>query len=262
MSIPALTIQFLGTGTSTGIPMIGCDCAVCQSLDPADKRLRTSILVSSAKTTLVVDTTPDFRYQMLRSRTRQLDAVLYTHSHKDHTAGLDDVRAFNFFSGKSMPLYADADTAAAIRRDYYYAFEKSTYPGVPRLDLLSLDGSPFWVGDIPVQPIAVLHHRLPVWGFRFGDFTYITDANYIAPTELDKIRGSQVMVLNALRKESHLSHFTLSEAVALGQSVQVPQVYFTHISHQMGLQASINSELPAGFSLAHDQLVLHLPGKD
>lgn len=258
---PALTIQFLGTGTSTGIPMIGCDCAVCQSLDPADKRLRTSILVSSATTHLVVDTTPDFRYQMLRSKTRQLDAVLYTHSHKDHTAGLDDVRAFNFFSGNAMPLFADDDTAAAIRRDFYYAFGEKTYPGVPKLAIQSLGAAAFQVGDIPVQPIAVLHHRLPVWGFRFGDFTYITDANYIAPAEKEKIKGSKVLVLNALRQEAHLSHFTLAEAVALGQELEVPQVYFTHVSHQMGLHAAINPGLPQGFSLAHDQLVLHLPGQ-
>lgn len=242
--------------------MIGCDCSVCQSLDPADKRLRTSILVSTAQTCLVVDTTPDFRYQMLRSQTKKLDAVLYTHAHKDHTAGLDDVRAYNFFSGKSMPLYADAETAAAIRRDYYYAFGNSTYPGVPRLDLRPLAGEPFVVGDVPVMPIAVMHHQLPVWGFRFGDFTYVTDANYIAPAEKEKIKGSQVLVLNALRQEAHLSHFTLSEAIALGQELGIPQVYFTHISHQMGLQAGINKDLPAGFALAHDQLVLQLPGKE
>jgi phosphoribosyl 1,2-cyclic phosphate phosphodiesterase len=226
--------------------MIACQCAVCTSPDSHDKRLRSSILVRSAATTLVVDTTPDFRYQMLRTDTRQLDAVLFTHHHKDHIAGLDDIRAFNYTSQKAMMIYANAITEEALRREFYYAFMENKYPGVPEISLSMIDESPFTVGDIPVQPIQVMHHKLPVLGFRFGDFTYITDANQIEEAEKEKIRGSKILVLNALRKETHISHFTLDEAVALARELQVPEVYFTHISHQLGRHADINKELPAG----------------
>lgn len=254
----SLTITFLGTGTSTGIPMIGCDCAVCRSTDPLDKRLRTSIRVCSAETVLVVDTTPDFRYQMLRSDTRKLDAVVYTHPHKDHIAGLDDVRAYNFFSHRAVDVYANRMTEEAIRREFHYAFTAQKYPGVPDLNMIAIDTEPFRVGDIAVQPIQVMHHRMPVLGFRFGPFTYITDANYIAEPEKEKIRGSRALVLNALRKESHVSHFTLSDAVALASELEVPEVYFTHISHQLGKHEDINRELPPHIRLAYDGLTLTL----
>ncbi len=256
-SIP-IKIQFLGTGTSTGIPMIGCDCSVCTSLNPADNRLRSSILVQSPNTTIVIDTTPDFRYQMLRTHTKQLDAVLFTHPHKDHMAGLDDIRAFNFFSKKVMQIYANSLTEEAVRRDFYYAFSDTKYPGVPNLQLNTIDLTPFTIGDIPIIPIQVLHHKMPVLGFRIGNFTYITDANQIEETELEKIKGSAVLVLNALRKEKHLSHFTLQEAVAIAQASQVPKVYFTHISHQMGNHAEVNRELPSHIQLAYDGLTLSL----
>jgi phosphoribosyl 1,2-cyclic phosphate phosphodiesterase len=255
---PPLTIQFLGTGTSTGIPMIGCSCDVCNSQDPNDKRLRSSILVSSPTTTFVVDTTPDFRYQMLRTNTIKLDAVLFTHPHKDHLAGLDDIRAFNFFSQQSMKVYANSLTEEAIRRDYYYAFGDKKYPGVPDVDLITIDVSPFMIGDIPIIPIEVMHHKMPVLGFRIGDFTYITDANKIEEIEKDKIRGSSVLVLNALRKEKHISHFTLDEAVELAQELNIPKVYFTHISHQLGKHKTINSELNQHIQLAHDGLTICL----
>jgi phosphoribosyl 1,2-cyclic phosphate phosphodiesterase len=254
----SLTIQFLGTGTSTGIPMIGCSCGVCVSADSKDKRLRSSILVQSADTVIVVDTTPDFRYQMLRTNTRKLDAVLYTHPHKDHLAGLDDIRAFNFFSDTSMKVYANSLTEEAVRRDFYYAFGDAKYPGVPDLDLITIDASPFMIGDIPVIPIEVMHHKMPVLGFRFGNFTYITDANRIEESEKEKIKGSAVLVLNALRKEKHISHFTLNEAVALAQELEIPQVYFTHISHQLGKHADINQELPGHIQLAYDGLTVCL----
>jgi phosphoribosyl 1,2-cyclic phosphate phosphodiesterase len=258
MSFPALQIQFLGTGTSTGIPMIGCDCTVCTSKNPKDNRLRSSILVQSHKTSLIVDTTPDFRYQMLRTHTRRLDAVLFTHPHKDHMAGLDDIRAFNFFSQKPMDIYANSLTEEAVKRDFYYAFADKKYPGVPELNLNTIDETAFVIGDIPIQPILVYHHKMPVFGFRFGDFTYITDANRIEEDQKDLIRGSKVLVLNALRKEAHISHFTLQEAVDLAMELAIPEVYFTHISHQLGLHETINQELPPHIQLAYDGLELRL----
>lgn len=258
MNSPELNIQFLGTGTSTGIPMIGCSCAVCSSTDPKDKRLRSSILVSSANTSFVIDTTPDFRYQMLRTNTKKLDAVLYTHPHKDHMAGLDDIRAFNFFSESSMKVYANSLTEEAIRRDFYYAFGDTKYPGVPDINLITIDTTPFIIGDIPIIPIEVYHHKMPVLGFRMGNFTYITDANRIEAEEKEKIIGSEILVLNALRKEKHISHFTIGEAVELARELAIPTVYFTHISHQLGKDADINNELPPQFQLAHDGLIVCL----
>jgi phosphoribosyl 1,2-cyclic phosphate phosphodiesterase len=254
----SIKIQLLGTGTSTGIPMIGCNCQVCRSINPKDNRLRSSILVQSATTTLVVDTTPDFRYQMLRTNTKHLDAVVYTHPHKDHMAGLDDIRAFNFFSQKPMDIYANSLTEEAVRRDFYYAFTETKYPGVPELNLITIDETPFFIGDISVQPILVYHHKMPVYGYRFGDFTYITDANRIEPDQLEKIRGSKVLVLNALRKEAHISHFTLQDAVDLAMELAIPEVYFTHISHQLGLNDLINQELPPHIKLAFDGQVISL----
>ena len=238
--------------------MIGCGCSVCSSADPHDNRLRSSIWVRSDQTSLVVDAGPDFRTQMLRAQVDALDGILLTHAHKDHIAGLDDVRAYNHFQQQPMNLYADPRTEEAVRRDFYYAFSDGKYPGTPDIDLYSIGTDPFQVGDIPVIPIRVMHLRMPVLGFRFGDFTYITDANFIEEAELDKIRGSRVLVLNALRKEKHLSHFTLSEAIDLARALQVPQVYFTHISHQLGLHATISDELPPGCSLAYDGMQVRL----
>jgi phosphoribosyl 1,2-cyclic phosphate phosphodiesterase len=239
--------------------MIGCDCEVCVSADPRDKRLRSSILVESPTTRLVVDTGPDFRYQMLRKEIKLLDAVLFTHPHKDHIAGLDDIRAFNYFSKKPMEVYADSLTEEALRRDFYYAFSDKRYPGIPELNLHTITDELFMVGDIPVQPIEVWHHRMPVRGFRFGSFTYITDANRIEPEQREKIKGSLVLVLNALRKQEHLSHFTLEEALQLIGELKIPTGYLTHISHQLGLHATVAAELPAHVQLAHDGLTLELP---
>lgn len=236
--------------------MIACDCEVCRSSDPRDNRLRSSIMVQSATTTLVVDSTPDFRYQMLRARVKKLDAILFTHPHKDHIAGLDDVRAFNYFSQQPMQIYANEMTQMNIIREFPYAFAETRYPGVPEIQINQIDMDSFTVGDITVTPILVWHMRMPVLGFRFGDFTYITDANRIDPDEMDKIRGSSHLVLNALRHEKHISHFTLSEAVAVVQELKVPNAYFTHISHQLGLHELINASLPAGIQLAYDGLIV------
>ena len=236
--------------------MIGCGCEVCTSTDKKDNRLRSSILIESATTSLVIDTTPDFRYQMLRADVKKLDAVLFTHPHKDHIAGLDDVRAFNYFQQKPMELYANSLTEEAIKREFTYAFSDKKYPGIPNLNLNTIDEKPFVVGDIPVIPILVWHLKMPVLGFRFGRFTYITDANRIDDEEKEKIKGSEIIVLNALRKESHISHFTLDEAIAMTQELGAATGYFTHISHQLGRHETVTAELPDGIKLAHDSLVI------
>jgi phosphoribosyl 1,2-cyclic phosphate phosphodiesterase len=252
MFCPPLRITFLGTGTSSGVPMVACSCPVCESSDPCDKRLRSSILVESDNTCIVVDTTPDFRTQMLNAGLKRLDAVLYTHPHKDHLAGLDDVKAFNYFQQQPMKVFANLLTQEAIRREFGYIFSDNRYPGVPEISLHDIPEETFMIGDIPVTPIRVWHLNMPVLGFRFGKFTYITDANRIDEGEQEKIKGSEVMVLNALRHEKHLSHFTLQEALDLVEHVKVPKAYFTHISHQLGLHIEINRSLPEGISLAWD----------
>jgi phosphoribosyl 1,2-cyclic phosphate phosphodiesterase len=236
--------------------MIACPCEVCASTDPKDKRLRSSILVQSPSTTIVVDTTPDFRFQMLRENVRRLDAVLFTHPHKDHLAGLDDVRAYNFFQHKAMDLYANEMTQESIVREFPYAFADLRYPGIPELRLNRIEKEPFIVGDIPVTPIQVWHMNMPVLGFRFGNFTYITDANRIDEIEREKIRGSQQIVLNALRHQKHLSHFSLSEAIEEVRHLKAPEAWFTHISHQLGKYDQIMPTLPPGMELAYDGLVL------
>ena len=259
MSTPALKITFLGTGTSSGVPMIACECAVCTSVDKKDKRLRSSILVESENTRFVVDTTPDFRYQMLRQNVMRLDAVLFTHPHKDHIAGLDDVRAYNYIQEQPMQVYANQMTIDALMREFAYAFADKKYPGVPVLELNTITLDPFSIGDIDIVPIEVWHMKMPVFGFRFGDFTYITDANRIEEAEKEKIRGSKVLVVNALRKEKHISHYNLDEAIELVHDLEVPTAYFTHISHQLGRHEEIEKRLPEGIHLGYDELVIKMP---
>ena len=229
---------------------------MCTSADKRDKRLRSSIMVQSATTTPVVDTTPDFRYQMLRQKVKKLDAVLFTHPHKDHIAGLDDVRAFNYFQEQAMEVYGNYMTNEALMREFAYAFADKKYPGVPNITLNTIGLEPFSIGDITILPIEVWHLKMPVFAFRFGDFTYITDANRIDESEKEKIRGSKVIVVNALRREKHISHFSLDEAIALVQDLQVPEAYFTHISHQLGKHDEIEKQLPNGIHLAYDGLQL------
>ncbi|SDL03541.1 phosphoribosyl 1,2-cyclic phosphate phosphodiesterase [Catalinimonas alkaloidigena] len=238
--------------------MIGCDCEVCRSLDFRDKRLRTSVHLAVGGKSLVIDTGPDFRQQMLRERIKSLDAVLFTHEHRDHTAGLDDVRPFNFMQGRDMPLYGRRSVLNQLTQDFAYAFSENPYPGVPRLRLHEIDHAPFEVEGIAVTPIEVFHHKLPVFGFRLGDFTYITDASEIAEAEKEKIRGSRVLVINALQEEPHISHFTLQEAIALMEELAPEQGYFTHISHRLGLYREVAPRLPAFVELAYDGLVVEL----
>lgn len=253
-----MRITFLGTGTSQGVPVIGCHCEVCRSPSPQDKRLRTSILVEIDRQVLLIDTGPDFRQQMLRENVQQLDAIIYTHEHKDHTAGLDDVRAFNFKQRKAADIYATRQVQAALKKSYDYIFENAKYPGVPKVTLHTIRNQPFEINGIPILPIEVMHYKMPVFGFRFGDFTYITDANFIAPEEKEKIQGTGILVLNALRKEDHISHFTLEEAILLSEELQANETYLIHISHQMGRHETISKELPANVHLGYDGLRLHL----
>lgn len=238
--------------------MIGCECPVCTSSDKKDKRLRSSILVQSQTTTLVIDSGPDFRYQMLRANVKQLDAIVFTHPHKDHVAGLDDVRAYNFFSGEPMQVYANEMTQAVLLREFPYAFTDKRYPGVPEIDMNTISVEPFTIGDIPIVPIEVWHAKMPVLGFQFGNFTYITDANRIEEGEKEKIKNRQVLVLNVLRKEKHISHFTLGEATKLAQELKNAETYFTHMSHQLGTHEAISEELPSNIHLAYDGLVIEL----
>lgn len=238
--------------------MVACKCEVCTSTSKKDKRLRSSILVESETTSMVVDTTPDFRYQMLRENVQKLDAVLFTHPHKDHMAGLDDIRAYNYFQRKPMEIYCNKMTERALRTEFHYVFSKEKYPGIPSLNIHLIDKEDlFMVGDIPVQCVGVWHMRMPVLAFRFGHFTYITDANQVDEGEREKIRGSECCVINALRFEKHISHFSLPEAISLSQNLEIRDTYLTHISHQLGLHANVSRELPQGVHLAFDGLKLN-----
>lgn len=253
-----MKVTFLGTGTSQGVPVIGCDCEVCRSLDYRDKRLRTSIHVAIEGKSLVFDTGPDFRTQMLRERINHLDAVIYTHEHKDHTAGLDDVRSYNFKQNMDMPVYGRKQVLEQIQKEFAYIFAKNKYPGIPKVQLFEIDNHPFQVEGIDIQPINVLHYKLPVFGYRIKDFTYITDVNHIPDEEKHKIRGSKVVVLSALQKKSHLSHFNLEQAIDMVKELEIPQAYFIHMGHRMGLHRDIEEELPAGMELAYDGLQIEL----
>lgn len=249
-----MKVTFLGTGTSQGIPLIGCTCRVCKSNDPKDQRLRSSVFIEVNGTNLVIDTGPDFRQQMLREKINQLDAVLFTHEHKDHMAGLDDVRAFNFINRMVMPVYATERVQKAIYREFAYIFAEEKYPGIPEIELVTIGDKPFKIKENTIIPIEVLHHRLPVKAFRIGGFTYITDANSISGTEKEKIKGSEVIVINALRRNHHISHFTFEQAIELMEELKPKRAFFTHISHQLGTHQEVSMELPDFIQLAYDGL--------
>lgn len=253
-----MIITFLGTGTSQGVPVIGCSCAVCQSLDFRDKRLRTSLHIAIDGNSFVFDTGPDFRQQALRERIATLDAVIFTHEHKDHTAGLDDVRAYNFRQKKDMPIYGHPRVINQLKQEFAYAFADYRYPGVPLLEVHEIDNQPFTINGTRLTPIQVYHYKLPVFGFRLGDFTYITDANAIPEEEKQKVKGSKILVLNALQQQPHISHFTLEEAIAIAQELEAEQTYLIHMSHRMGQHEEVNKLLPIGISLAYDGLKLEL----
>lgn len=249
-----MRVTFLGTGTSQGVPVIACECPTCLSEDEKDKRLRTSLLLETGKTTLVFDAGPDFRQQMLRENVKKLDAIILTHEHKDHISGLDDVRAFNYISKDAIDIYAEERVQKAIRKEYSYVFAEYQYPGIPKMRLNSINDFSFTINDITLTPIRVFHYRLPVYGFRIADFAYITDANYIPEESKEKLFGVKYLVINALRKEKHISHFSLREAIDIIKEISPRKAFITHISHQMGKFEDVSRELPSNVALAYDRL--------
>lgn len=253
-----MKITFLGTGTSQGIPVITCRCKVCTSADPHDKRLRVSVWIQTKSKSIVIDSGPDFRYQMLRAGVQDLDAILYTHEHKDHVAGLDDIRPFNYLLHKKIEIYASERVQESLKREFQYIFSAVQYHGLPQLNLNTVGTASFTIGDLQVQPIEVMHYKLPILGYRFGDFTYITDAKTLSAESIELIKGTKILVLNALQRESHISHLTLAEAIELAQKINAEHTYFTHISHNMGLHADLQQELPPNISFAYDGLSIDL----
>jgi len=251
-----MKVTFLGTGTSQGVPVIGCTCEVCRSMDYRDKRLRSSVYIEVSDKSFVIDTGPDFRQQMLRERINKLDAVLYTHGHKDHIAGLDDVRAFNYMQKMDMPIYGNEDVLSQLQVEFHYAFGQLKYPGTPQLQLNEIKGEEFEVSGVRITPLLVKHFNLPVFGFRINDFCYITDANHIPDATHEKMKGTKVLALNALQHEKHISHFNLSEALDVATKVGAEQTYFIHISHKLGTYNRIEKELPNSVALAYDGLTI------
>jgi phosphoribosyl 1,2-cyclic phosphate phosphodiesterase len=247
-------ITFLGTGTSQGVPVIACECNTCTSDDKRDKRLRTSLLLETCETTLLFDAGPDFRQQMLREHVTKLDSIIITHEHKDHISGMDDVRAFNYKNKDAIDIYAEERVQNAIRKDYSYVFAEYQYPGIPKMRLNPIPEYGFKVKDIEIVPIRVFHYRLPVYGFRIGNFAYITDANYIPQESKERLFGVKYLVINALRKEKHISHFSLMEAIEEIREISPRKAYITHISHQMGRYSEISRELPPEIEFAFDGL--------
>ena len=249
---------FLGTGTSQGVPVIGCTCSVCTSLDYRDKRLRTSLHLQTESNSLVIDTGPDFRQQMLREKIKSIQALLFTHAHRDHTAGLDDIRAYNFMQQQDIPLYAQIDVINQLKKEYSYIFSEHKYPGIPQLTCMEINETLFTIGADTIIPLPVMHYKLPVLGFRIKNFAYITDANFISEETFTKLKGVDTLVLNALQIEKHISHFNLEEAINIVERIQPRKTYFTHISHKLGTHHEINKLLPDGVELAYDGLKIEV----
>ena len=253
-----MKVTFLGTGTSQGIPVIGCECEVCRSADHRNQRLRSSILIECNDTTLVIDTGPDFRQQMLSNRVSKLDAIVFTHEHKDHIAGLDDIRSYNYKQKFDMPIYGVSRVIDRVRSEFPYIFEVEKYPGVPTVDIHEIDNSPFHIGKIKLTPIEVMHYKLPVFGYRVLDFAYLTDVKTIEITEKEKLKNLDVLVINALQIKPHLSHLTLDEALELIHELSPKRTYLTHISHYLGLHKEVEKILPENVFLAYDGLTLRV----
>src|ERR1035437_2437688 len=253
-----IRVTFLGTGTSIGVPVIACNCPVCKSSDPRDKRFRTSAIVDVDGQRIVIDCGPDFRFQMLKNQVEDIDAVIFTHEHRDHIAGIDDIRAFNYILNKVIDIYASRPVIDSIRTEFPYIFSENRYFGAPQLTINTLDGRPFMIGPTEIIPIEVQHNKLQIFGYRIGDFTYITDASYISPASIEKIKGSKVLVLNALRNSKHVAHFSLQEALAVIEQIKPERAYLTHISHFLGLQAEVEPRLPENVRLAYDNLTIDI----
>jgi phosphoribosyl 1,2-cyclic phosphate phosphodiesterase len=248
-----MEVTILGSGTSQGVPVIACDCAVCLSNDSKDKRLRASILINIDGKNFVVDAGPDFRTQLLRENVHQLSGILFTHEHKDHIAGLDDVRAFNYKQNRPMDIYCNAAVEQALKREFYYIFENANYPGVPKIKINNITKNLFQLNNgVDVQPIEVLHYKMPVLGFRLGDFTYITDAKTISEEELSKVIGTKILIVNALHLSPHISHFNLEEALEFIARINPEKAYITHISHLFGTHQQIEKLLPPNVFAAYD----------
>lgn len=250
--------NFLGTGTSQGVPVIGCTCMVCESKNPKDQRLRSSLFISINNYNILIDIGPDFRSQILKLNKFSIDAILFTHQHRDHTAGLDDLRPIYYMYKKPISLYAENNVFTAIKNDFNYLFHGSNYPGKPKFHLNHITTDDFYISNIKINPIRVMHHKLPILGYRIGNLSYITDANYISDQEKEKLMGSEILIINSLQKEKHISHFNLKESLSLIAEIQPKTAYLTHISHGMGLHDSIQKELPKNVLLAYDSLEITL----
>lgn len=256
-------ITFLGTGTSQGVPMIGCNCHVCKSTDPKDNRLRTSALIEHNGFKIIIDCGPDFRQQMLREGIQDADAVLLTHQHKDHTGGLDDIRAFNYFRRAAFPIYAEERVQQSLKMEYSYAFAEFKYPGVPEYKLVTIDENPFEItktlpngstSSLTITPIRLIHCKLPILGFRIGDIAYLTDGSILPESEYVKLKGLEIFIINTIRHEKHISHFSLGEALDIIKRVGAKRSYLTHLSHQIGTHQELTRELPSGVYAAYDGL--------
>lgn len=254
-----MKITILGSGTSQGVPVIACECAICTSTDPLDKRLRASILISDKDHNFVIDTGPDFRQQMLRAHVKSLRAIIYTHEHKDHIAGMDDVRAFNYREERDMEIFCTERVENALKREFHYVFSNDKYPGIPTVQLNRIENKSFQLPDGPMlTPVEVMHYKMPVFGYRINDFTYITDAKTIAPAEIEKVKGTKVLIVNALHRSAHISHFNLDEALAFIALIQPEKAYLTHISHLFGKHHEIEESLPENVFVAYDGLEIEL----